>query len=69
MVSTARRIEKPQISVGKSASLTAGSQDALQAAANSIGTQVSKFATSYDGSGLAAIDSLIQAEYRYSDKY
>ena len=57
------------ISVGKSAPLTAGSQDALQAAANSIGIQVSKFATSYDGSGLAAIDSLIQAEYRYSDKY
>ncbi len=57
------------ISVGKSAPLSAGSQDALQAAAVSIGTQVSKFATSYDGSGLAAIDSLIQTEYRYSDKY
>ncbi len=57
------------ISLGKSAHLDLDSQDALQAAANSLGTQISKFATSYDGSGLAAIDSLIQAEYRYSDKY
>ena len=57
------------IAAAKSAPLTAGSQDALQAAADSIGTEISKFVTSYDGSELAGIDSLIQAEYRYSDKY
>ncbi len=57
------------IAVAKSAPLTVGSQDALQEVANSIGTQVSKFATGYDGSALAAIDSLIPTDKRYSDKY
>ena len=57
------------LKAAQGASLELGAVDKLPAVADAVSAGIDKFAQNHDGSGLAAVDSLLPTEYRYSEKY